>query len=86
MPTVEPELEKKIMKTKPSMLICLKHPKYSGKDFPDLRCNTCCENYLQSVKKRNNPKAQTELFQKVAETKMNSATTKKNKAFDPRLV
>lgn len=29
---------------------CIRHPKYNGKNPPDLRCQTCCSLYLSAVK------------------------------------
>ena len=37
-----------------SKLICLQHPKYTGKDSPVLSCKTCCGIFIGQIKEENN--------------------------------
>jgi hypothetical protein len=36
-----------------SKLICLHHPKYTGKDSPVLSCKTCCGIFIGQIKEEN---------------------------------
>lgn len=35
------------------MIICIKHPKYKGKNPPQLSCRPCCRTFLEEVKRKH---------------------------------
>lgn len=34
-------------------LVCIKHPKYDGKESPVLSCKTCCSTFVAALKARS---------------------------------
>ena len=38
-------------------LVCMFHPKYSGKTNPDLRCKACCSIFVNSIKTAQSKRA-----------------------------
>ncbi len=34
-------------------IVCLRHPKYDGKDNPELRCKACCSIFVDRIKEIN---------------------------------
>ena len=38
-------------------IVCLRHPKYNGRDNPELRCKTCCSIFVNRIKELNNKRA-----------------------------
>jgi hypothetical protein len=38
-------------------IVCMSHPKYDGKDNPDLRCKACCTIFVNRIKELNSKRA-----------------------------
>lgn len=35
------------------LVVCIKHPKYDGKESPVLSCKTCCSTFVAAIKARS---------------------------------
>ena len=38
-------------------IVCLRHPKYDGKNNPELRCKACCSIFVNRIKAINGQRA-----------------------------
>lgn len=38
-------------------VVCMRHPKYTGKDNPELRCKACCSIFVNRIKAQNEKRA-----------------------------
>lgn len=63
------------MSTTAANVVCLRHPKYSGVESPDLNCKVCCSKFVERIRFE-----QTKLFD--VKQPVGLATTH-NSAFKP---
>jgi hypothetical protein len=42
--------ELKLMSITAANVVCLRHPKYSGVESPDLNCKVCCSKFVERIR------------------------------------
>ncbi len=56
-----------------SKVYCLKHPKYDGKENPELNCASCCSIFVNRIKTINAKRAETVAAWLESKSKLNKS-------------